>query len=100
VLCARDRLFVQAASDSWAPLPRVGDPRPADNAGNHWRPGYIAPGDRIALPEHQGWFVIERVQLLRECEERRHYKTRRPTMPRKHANVSGMSWGNGERHLR
>ena len=49
-------------------------------SGDHWRPGYIAPG-RIALPEHQGWFVIERVQLLREREERR------PTMPRKHANV-------------
>ena len=75
---------------SWAPSPRVndGDPRTADNAdsGDHWRPGYIAPGGGIALPEHQGWFVIERVQLLRECEERR---GSRPTMPLKHANVFG-----------
>ena len=72
---------------SWAPSPRVnvGDPRPADNAderGSLAAGIYIAPG-RIALPEHQGWFVIERVQLLREREERR------PTMPRKHANVFG-----------
>ena len=27
----------------------------------------IAPGRRMALPEHQGWFVIERVRLFVFC---------------------------------